>query len=56
MDSVATVMLFLVVENKMNMFLEGPTGIIGLVIAAIIACYCYSKYPENIREIETNPR
>ncbi len=42
-----TVMLFLVVEDKMNMFLEGPTGIIGLLIAALVAFYCYLKYPVN---------
>ncbi len=42
-----TVMLFLVVKDKMNMFLEGPTGIIGLFIVSIIAVYCYLKYPVN---------
>jgi membrane protease YdiL (CAAX protease family) len=42
-----TVMLFLVVEDKMNMFLEGPTGIIGLLVAALVGFYCYLKYPVN---------
>lgn len=48
-----TVMLFLVIENKMNMFLEGPTGVIGLIIAGIVAFYCYIKYPDNMRD-DTN--
>ncbi|MCK4643395.1 CPBP family intramembrane metalloprotease [bacterium] len=39
-----TVMIFLVVKDKMNMFLEGPTGIIGLSIVTLVAVYCYSKY------------
>ncbi|WKZ38339.1 MAG: CPBP family intramembrane metalloprotease [Anaerolineales bacterium] len=40
-----TVMLFLVEENKINMFLEGPTGIVGLIVVAPVAFYCFQIYP-----------
>ena len=37
-------MSFFMYGEKLNTFLEGPTGLIGIIFFGILAVWCYKSY------------